>query len=89
MSQSIKQRTAALSEVNDQRQLRLLLESLLTDVTALRATVAALVTDNANRIANHNTLIAKLNLDGGVTDTDYAVATAATSAAPSALTTIA
>lgn len=89
MSHSIKQRTAALSEVNDQRQLRLLLESLLTDVTALRATVAALVTDNANRIANHNTLIAKLNLDGGVTDTNYAAATAATSAAPSALTTIA
>jgi hypothetical protein len=29
-------------------------------------------------IANHNTLIAKLNLDAGVTDVNYAVSTAAT-----------
>jgi hypothetical protein len=29
-------------------------------------------------IANHNTLIAKLNLDAGVTDVNYAVSTAST-----------
>lgn len=29
-------------------------------------------------IANHNTLIAKLNLDAGVTDTNYAVSSAST-----------
>jgi hypothetical protein len=58
---------------------------LHADLTALRATVAALVVDSANRVANHNTLIAKLNLDAGVTDVNYAAATAQTSAAPAAL----
>lgn len=89
MSQSIKHRTASLAVDNDKRQLRMLLEAMLADITALKATIAALVVDNGNRVANHNTLIAKLNLDAGVTDTNYAAATAATSAAPSDLTTIA
>lgn len=89
MSQSIKHRTASLAVDNDKRQLRILLEAMLADITALKATIAALVVDNGNRVANHNTLIAKLNLDAGVTDTNYAAATAATSSAPSDLTTIA
>lgn len=60
--------------------------ALLADVTAIRAEVVKLVTDMASRITDHNTLRAKLNLDGGVTDTDYAAATAITAAAPAALT---
>ena len=87
MSQSIKQRMGAISNGKDAAELRKVLEAVLVDLTALRSTVAALVTDNANRVANHNTLIAKLNADDGVTDADYAAATAATSSAPSALTT--
>jgi hypothetical protein len=71
----------------DMIALRATVAALVVDITALRTTVAALVVDNANRLANHNTLIAKLNLDAGVTDENYAVATAATSAAPAALTT--
>ena len=88
MSESIKARIGSLSNSGDAYQQRLLLEAMLADITALRATVALLVADNASRIANHNTLIAKLNLDGGVTDTNYAAATAATATAPAALTTI-
>lgn len=74
---------------NENQTIENQLESLLTDLTAVRAEVVKLVTDNANRVANHNTLIAKLNADAGVTDTDYASATAAVAAAPAALTTTA
>ena len=46
------------------------------------ATQLAAVTTAVNALrADHNTLIAKLNLDGGVTDTNYAAATAAAVAA--------
>lgn len=41
------------------------------DTKALRTAVAALKAD-------HNTLVAKLNLDAGVADVNYAVSTAAT-----------
>ena len=82
----IKTATAAITGSHNKKSTRELLETTLADITALRTTVAALVVDNANRLANHNTLIAKLNLDGGVTDVNYAVATAATSSAPAALT---
>jgi hypothetical protein len=64
MSKSIKNRTAALANKNDAAQIKPLLDAVLADLAALRA--------------NHNTLVAKLNLDATVTDTDYAVATAAT-----------
>ena len=44
--------------------------------------LAALLTNMATSInaliANHNTLIAKLNADAGVTDTNYAVSSATT-----------
>lgn len=62
------------------------LTALIADVTAIRAEVVKLVTDNASRISDHNTLRTKLNADAGVTDTDYAAATAATAANPAALT---
>jgi hypothetical protein len=64
MSKSIKNRTAALANKNDAAQIKPLLDAVLADLAALRA--------------NHNTLVAKLNLDATVTDTDYAVAAAAT-----------
>ena len=86
MSESISKRIAGMSAVNDAGELRKLLETALVDMAALRVTVAALVVDVAAGVANHNTLIAKLNADAGITDTDYAVATAQTSEAPDALT---
>ena len=72
MGESIKRRVNGIANKNDAFELRKLLDAALADIAALRA-------DMANRVANHNTLIAKLNLDGGVTDTNYAAATAATS----------
>lgn len=63
-------------------------DALIVDATALQAVLAAVVTDIANLIASHNTLIAKLNLDAGVTDTNYAAATAQTSTAPDAITAV-
>ena len=88
MRESIKARLGSLANSGDAYQQRFLLEAVLADITALRATVALLVADNASRIADHNTLIAKLNLDSGVADTNYAAATAATATEPSALNTI-
>jgi hypothetical protein len=66
-----------------------MLSGMLADITAIRAEVVKLVADMATRIANHNTLIAKLNLDDGVTDTNYAAAGAITAANPAALVTTA
>lgn len=60
--------------------------ALLADVTAIRAEVVKLVTDMGTRISDHNTLKTKLNADEGVTDTNYAAATAITAGAPAALT---
>lgn len=85
MSVSIKQQFKTFNS-QQEVELKRAFDALQTDLTNLRATVAALVTDMATRITNHNTLRTKLNADGGVTDTDYAAATAQTSAAPSALT---
>ena len=49
------------------------LKKALEDVV----TQLAAVTASANALrADHNTLIAKLNLDAGVTDTNYAASTA-------------
>jgi arsenate reductase-like glutaredoxin family protein len=44
----------------------------------LYAVVSNLVDAVNALIANHNTLIAKLNADAGVTDTNYAASTAST-----------
>lgn len=75
------------------------LDALIADITALRATVAALQVDSAayrTAIAalqvDSAASAAKLDADGGVTDTDYAASltasapAAATASAPSALT---
>lgn len=47
------------------------LADFVSEIEALRTAVAALKAD-------HNTLVAKLNLDAGVADVDYAGSTAAT-----------
>ena len=62
------------------------LDALQADVTALRTTVAALVVDVTALDAAIDTLIAKLNLDSGVNDADYAGAAAMTATAPDAIT---
>lgn len=67
--------------------LNAVLDAIVADLTALRATVAANVVDVAALDTAIDTLIAKLNLDAGVTDADYAGAADLTSSAPSALTT--
>lgn len=74
------------SKLSEHADNNALLAAMLTDITAIRAEVVKLVTDMASRISDHNTLIAKLNADAGVTDTNYAAATAITAAAPAALT---
>lgn len=58
---SIKQQTAALSDKSDAKALRKLLEDVLADNTALRASIVAIT--------------AKLDADAGVTDTNYAATT--------------
>lgn len=86
MAEKIGLRIGAIPDKRTSKELFALLEAAQNDIAALRTTVAALVVDSANRLANHNTLRAKLNLDSGVNDTDYAAATAQTSTAPAALT---
>lgn len=58
MAQSIKQRTNALANFKDAAELKALLDAILVDVTALRTSITGIT--------------AKLDLDGGVTGTDYA-----------------
>jgi hypothetical protein len=70
----------------NQEELYTFLANVVAAVNELQTQVTALIADNANRIANHNTLRTKLNADAGVTDVDYAAATAATTAALAQLT---
>lgn len=102
MSQSVKQRLQALSTKVDVKELRPLIEAILTDLgvlrtpaaasivdyTAGRAEIAKLVTDITTLATALDTLAAKLNLDGGVTDVDYfrLNAAAITAANPAAVT---
>ncbi len=86
MAEKISQRVNAIPDKATKRELIALLNAAQADIAALRTVVAALVTDMASRISNHNTLATKLNADAGVTDEDYAAATAITATAPAALT---
>lgn len=54
------------------------LTNVVTIVNELKADVNLLRADMVLRISDHNTLRAKLNADAGVTDADYAAATAIT-----------
>lgn len=66
MAASIKQRIgAAKLDAMSERELRALLVANLADTTALRASIVAIT-------AKLDVLTAKLNADGGVTDTNYA-----------------
>lgn len=68
-TKSIKKILAKQPDKRTAAELRSLYEAALTDITALKTAVTAL-------IASHNTLATKLNADAGVTDTNYAQSTA-------------
>lgn len=81
-----------MAEINHQSgqyktDLEAVLDAMLVDITAIRTQVVALVADVAGIVAEWNTLTTKLNADAGVTDTNYAAATAKTAVNPAALTT--
>lgn len=81
-----------MAEINHQTALyrvdhEAVLDALLADITAIRTQVVALVADVTGIVAEWNTLTTKLNADAGVTDTNYAAATAKTAVNPAALTT--
>jgi hypothetical protein len=82
MAEDISESNLGSTHLDD----RALLTAMLADITAIRAEVVKLVTDMGSRISDFNTLTTKLNADDGVTDTNYAAATAITAAAPAALT---
>lgn len=79
MSESIKQRISAMPDHGEGRQLKFVLDAILTDLTALRASIVAIT-------AKIDVATTKLNADAGVTDTNYATNFAAT-CDPAALTT--
>lgn len=74
MTESIQNRCARLESLDSIAMIKLL-NAVLADNAALRVDIAAL--DTAL-----DTLVAKMNLDGGITDTDYAGAAALTSTTP-------
>ena len=67
--------------------LAMVLESMLVDLTNVRAAVNASIVDVSVVRAALNVAVSKLNADGGVSDTNYAAATALTASAAGALTT--
>lgn len=86
---SIKQGCNNIVPSQNGVELQRVLAAMLADLTATRAEVVKLVADAAVLKAAHDTLIAKLNLDAGVTDVNYAATAAMTAADPAALTTTA
>lgn len=68
---SIKQRLNGISDKNNARELRALLNDALTDIAAQRTAIVALT-------AKLDVLTAKLNADAGVTDVNYATDFAST-----------
>ena len=71
MPESIKQRIVKVSDKNNAKEHRKLLEAILADNTNIRA---AIVASNAKL----DVLTAKLNADAGVTDINYATNFAST-----------
>ena len=80
MAESIKQRLAAMPNHSDVHELRALMDALFVDLTAIR-------TDLTAARAAILLITAKLDADGGVTDTNYA--STCNPAAQSSLTLIA
>lgn len=66
---SVQQKLNKISPGAAEAGLGDILNDLITAVSALQTAVVALTAD-------HNTVVAKLNLDAGVTDVNYAVSTA-------------
>ena len=85
---SIKRRIGAMPSKADAREVRPLLDAVLTDLTELRTELAAAVADVKRVAGALDTLATKLNADAGVTDTNYATGNSAaiTAATPGALT---
>ena len=91
MAESIKHRMARFNSLEEIDLIKLL-NAVLDDNAALRVDVAALIAaSEANTTALDtamDVLVAKMNLDGGITDADYAgsltamTATTATSTTP-------
>ncbi len=77
-TEKISSRFRGFSNTQDARNLRILLEAAQDDITALRTAVLAIT-------AKLDVLTAKLNADGGVTDTNYAT-NFASACNPAALT---
>ena len=71
MTERISSRLMAMPDKQVAKNLRLLLEANQDDLTALRTAFVALT-------AKLDVLTAKLNADGGVTDTNYATNFAST-----------
>jgi len=90
MTESIVQRTTRF-EKGRGRDLQLLLDAVLADNAALRADMATLITNSeANTTALDtamDVLIAKMNLDGGITDVNYAASLTAMAATTATSTT--
>jgi hypothetical protein len=86
-----------MSQINSQStlgssELRMILQSFLTDITALTAIANELRTDHATfktvvdeLKTDHNALLAKLDADSGVTDTNYAATNATAASSPATL----
>ena len=95
MTESIQKRTQRLESLDHINMVKLL-NAVLDDNAALRVDVAALIAaSEANTTALDtaiDVLVAKMNLDGGITDADYAgsltamTATTATSTTPNLVT---
>jgi len=81
-----------MAEVNStssaySEKLNEVLDAIVADLTELRAHMILNVADITALDTAIDTLIAKMNSDGGITDTDYAGAAAMTGSDPAALTT--
>lgn len=87
MAASIAKSTNAMKGSRVNKEVRAMLDAARADLVAIRAEVAKLVTDVGVLDTGLDTMATKLNADATVTDTNYAGATAAmTAAAPAALT---
>jgi len=81
-----------MAEVNStssqySEKLNEVLDAIVADLTELRAHMILNVADVVLLDTAFDTLVAKLNADAGITDTDYAGASAMTGSDPAALTT--
>ncbi len=81
-----------MAEVNSrsslhQKPLNDVLDAVVADLTDLKLSIVNSVSDLSTIRAAVNVAISKLNADGGVSDTDYALVTALNINLPTTLTT--